>query len=155
VGEVADRLSTQIKEALKAGDRTRLATVRLLAAAVKNREVELGRELSEDELVEVAAREVKRRKEAAEAYERGGRPELVEKERAEQAILEAYLPEQLSEDEVRSAIEQAITATGATDPNEIGKVMGHVMSRLKGRVDGTLVNRLARERLAGGDGGSG
>jgi uncharacterized protein len=155
VGEVADRLSTQIREALKAGDRTRLATVRLLAAAVKNREVELGRELSEDELVEVAAREVKRRKEAAEAYERGGRPELVEKERAEQAILEAYLPEQVSEDEVRSAIEQAITETGATGPNEIGKVMGHVMTRLKGRADGTLVNRLARERLAGGDGGSG
>ena len=155
MGEVADRLSAEIREALKAGDGTRLATVRLLAAAVKNREVELGHDLSEAELAEVAAREVKRRKEAAEAYERGGRPELVERERAEQAILEAYLPEQLSEDEVRSAIDEAITETGATGPNEIGKVMGHVMGRLKGRVDGTMVNRLARERLAGGNGGSG
>jgi uncharacterized protein len=154
VGEIADRLSAQIKEALKAGDRTRLATVRLLAAAVKNREVELGRELSEEDLVEVAAREVKRRKEAAEAYQRGGRSELAEKERAEQAILEAYLPEQLSEEEVRAAIEEAITATGAAGPDEVGKVMGHLMGRLKGRVDGSVVNRLARERLAEGDGGS-
>jgi uncharacterized protein YqeY len=153
VGEVADRLSGQIREAMKAGDRTRLATLRLLAAAVKNREVELGHELTEEELVEVAGREVKRRKEAAEAYERGNRPELVEKERAEQAILEAYLPEQLSEDEVRTAIEDAIVATGASGPNEVGKVMAWIMGRHKGRVDGALVNRMARERLAGGEAG--
>jgi len=153
VGEVADRLSGQIREAMKAGDRTRLATLRLLAAAVKNREVELGHELAEGELVEVAGREVKRRKEAAEAYERGNRPELVEKERAEQAILEAYLPEQLSEDEVRTAIEDAIVATGASGPNEVGKVMAWIMGRHKGRVDGALVNRMARERLAGGEAG--
>jgi uncharacterized protein YqeY len=153
VGDVADRLSGQIREAMKAGDRTRLATLRLLAAAVKNREVELGHELSEEELVEVAGREVKRRKEAAEAYERGNRPELVEKERAEQAILQAYLPEQLSEDEVRTAIEDAIVATGASGPNEVGKVMAWIMGRHKGRVDGALVNRMARERLAGGEAG--
>jgi uncharacterized protein YqeY len=153
VGEVADRLSGQIREAMKAGDRTRLATLRLLAAAVKNREVELGHELTEGELVEVAGREVKRRKEAAEAFERGNRPELVEKERAEQAILQAYLPEQLSEDEVRAAIEDAIVATGASGPNEVGKVMAWIMGRHKGRVDGALVNRMARERLAGGEAG--
>ncbi|MGH2767187.1 MAG: GatB/YqeY domain-containing protein [Actinomycetota bacterium] len=150
MGEVADRLSTELREALKSGDRTRLATMRLLAAAVKNREVELGHDLTEEEFLEVVGREVKRRKEAAEAFERGDRPELMEKERAEQAILEAYLPEQLSEDEVGAIIEEAITATGASGPDQVGKVMGWIMTRHRGRVDGGRVNALARERLAGG-----
>jgi uncharacterized protein YqeY len=150
VGEIAGRLSLQIQEALKAGDRTRLDTLRLLATAVRNREVELGRDLSDEDLVEVAAREVKRRKEAAEAYERGGRPELAQKERNEQAVLEAYLPEPLSEEEVRAAVDEAIAATGAAGPDDLGKVMGQVMGRLKGRVDGSEVNRLVRERLGPG-----
>jgi uncharacterized protein len=150
VGEIAERLSAQIKEAIKSGDRTRLQTVRLLATSVRNREVELGRDLTEDDLVEVATREMKRRKEAAEAYDRAGRTELAERERAERVILEAYVPEQLSEDEVRAAIEEAVVSTGATGPGDMGKVMGQVMGRLKGRVDGGEVNRLVRERLAGG-----
>jgi uncharacterized protein len=147
VGDIADRLSAEIRDAMKAGDRTRLQTVRLLATAVRNREIELGRDLTEDDLVEVASREVKRRKEAAEAYDRGGRAELAEKERAEQALLETYLPERLSEAEVAAAIDDAIRSTGASGPEDLGKVMGAVMGRLKGRVDGAEVNRLVRERL--------
>jgi uncharacterized protein YqeY len=147
VGEIADRLSAQIREAMKAGDRTRLQTVRLLATAVRNREVELRRDLTEEDLVQVATREVKRRKEAAEAYERGGRTDRAEQERAEQAVLDAYLPEQLSQEEVRSAIEEAVVATGASSPGDLGKVMGRVMGRLKGRADGDEVNRLVRQRL--------
>jgi uncharacterized protein len=147
VGEIADRLSEEIRQAMKAGDRTRLQTLRLLATSVRNREVELGRDLTEEDLVVVATREVKRRKEAAEAYERGGRPELAEKERAEEAVLEGYLPEQLSEEEIRAAVEEAIAATGASGPGDLGVVMGRVMGRLKGRVDGSEVNRLVRERL--------
>jgi uncharacterized protein YqeY len=150
VGEIADRLSAQIKDAIKAGDRTRLQTLRLLATAVRNREVELRRDLTEEDLVEVATREVKRRKEAAEAYERGGRADRVEQERAEQALLEEFLPEQASEDEVRAVIEEAVTATGASGPGDLGKVMGQVMGKLRGRVDGGEVNRLARERLGDG-----
>ena len=147
MGEIADRLSEEIRKAMKAGDRTRLQTLRLLATSVRNREVELGRDLTGEDLVEVATREVKRRKEAAEAFERGARPELAEKERAEEAVLEAYLPEQLSEEEVRAAVEEAIAATGASGPSDLGVVMGRVMGRLKGRVDGSEVNRLVRERL--------
>jgi uncharacterized protein len=150
VGEIADRLSAQIKDAIKAGDRTRLQTLRLLATAVRNREVELRRDLTEEDLIEVAAREVKRRKEAAEAYQRGGRADRAEQERAEQAVLEEFLPEQASEDEVRAAIEEAVTATGASGPADLGKVMGQVMGKLKGRVDGGEVNRLARDRLGAG-----
>ena len=147
MGEIADRLSEEIRKAMKAGDRTRLQTLRLLATSVRNREVELGRDLTGEDLVEVATREVKRRKESAEAFERGARPELAEKERAEEAVLEAYLPEQLSEEEIRTAVEEAIAATGASGPGDLGKVMGRVMGRLKGRVDGSEVNRLVRERL--------
>jgi uncharacterized protein YqeY len=150
VGEIADRLSAQIKDAIKSGDRVRLQTLRLLATAVRNREVELRRDLTEEDLVEVATREVKRRKEAAEAYERGGRADRAEQERAEQAVLEEFLPEQASEDEVRAAIEEAVAATGASGPGDLGKVMGQVMGKLKGRVDGGEVNRLARERLGAG-----
>ena len=150
MGEIADRLSAQIKDAIKAGDRTRLQTLRLLATAVRNREVELRRDLTEEDLVEVATREVKRRKEAAEAYQRGGRADRAEQERAEQAVLEEFLPEQASEDEVRAAIEEAVTATGASGPGDLGKVMGQVMGKLKGRIDGGEVNRLARERLGAG-----
>jgi uncharacterized protein len=149
VGEVADRLAIEIRQALKAGDQTRLATMRLLAASVKNREVELGHDLTEEEFTEVVGREVKRRREAAEAYERGGRPELVEKERAEQAVLEELMPAQLSDEEVRALIEEAVGATGAAGPGDIGKVMGYVMGKAKGRVDGGEVSRQARERLAG------
>ena len=148
MGEVADRLSAEIRTAMKSGDRTRLDTMRLLAAAVKNREVEVGHDLSEEEFLEVVTREAKRRREAIEAYEKGDRPELAEKERAEAAILEAYLPEQLSEEEVGALIEEAIEATGADAPGEVGKVMAWIMARHKGRVDGSRVNALARERLS-------
>ena len=148
MGEVADRLSAEIKAAMKSGDRTRLDTMRLLAAAVKNREVEVGHDLSEEEFIEVVTREAKRRREAFEAYEQGNRPELAEKERAEAAILEVYLPDQLSEEEVRAVIEEAIEATGADAAGEVGKVMAWIMARHKGRVDGSKVNAMARDRLA-------
>jgi len=148
MGEVAEGLSARIREALKSGDRTRLSTLRMLSASVKNREVELGHDLSEEELVEVVGREVKRRKEAAEAYRGAQRPELEERERAEQAILEEYLPEQLAEEELSKVVDEAIAATGASGPKEVGKVMAHVMLQHKGRVDGSTVSRMARERLA-------
>ncbi|MGH2711301.1 MAG: GatB/YqeY domain-containing protein [Actinomycetota bacterium] len=147
MGEVADALSTQIKEALKAGEKTRLSTLRMLSASVRNKEVELGHDLTEEEFVEVVGREVKRRKEAAEAYASAGRPELETREREEQAILEVYLPEQLSEEELAKIVDEAIEATGAAGPKEVGKVMAHVMGKFKGQADGSTVGRLARERL--------
>jgi uncharacterized protein YqeY len=150
VAEAKDRLQQEMREALKAGQKVRLGALRMLAASAKNREVELGHELSDEELVEVAGREVKRRKEAAEAFADGGRPELAEKEREEQAVLESYLPAQLSEDEVAALIEEAVGATGASGPGDLGKIMGYVMAKAKGRVDGGTVNRLVRARLAAG-----
>jgi uncharacterized protein YqeY len=149
VAKAKARLQQEMREALKAGEKLRLGALRMLAASVKNREVELGHELSDEELVEVATREVKRRKEAAEAFDGGGRPELAEKERQEQTVLETYLPAQLSEDEVNALVEEAVAATGASGPGDLGKVMGYVMGKAKGRVEGGTVNRLVRTRLGG------
>ena len=147
MGALKDRLAAEMKEAMKARDRVRLATLRLLSAAVKNKEVEVGHELSDDELQQVAATEVKRRREAAEAYREGGADDRAEAERAEQAILESFLPEQLSEEEVEGLIDEAVAATGASVPGDVGKVMGYVMGRARGRVDGGEVNRRVSERL--------
>jgi uncharacterized protein YqeY len=149
VAEAKARLQQEMREALKAGEKLRLGALRMLAASVKNREVELGHELSDEEVVEVATREVKRRKEAAEAFDGGGRPELAEKERQEQAVLETYLPAQLSEDEVNALIEEAVSATGSSGPGDLGKVMGYVMGKARGRIEGGTVNRLVRDRLGG------
>lgn len=149
MADLKQRLSQEMKESLKAGEKVRLSALRLLSAAVKNREVELRREVSDEEFLEVVAREVKRRKEAAEAYERGNRQDLVDREREEEAILEVYLPAGLSDPEVEALIDEAISATGASEPGELGKVMAHVMAKAKGRVDGGKVNALVRSRLGG------
>jgi uncharacterized protein YqeY len=137
-----------MRQAMKAREKVRLSALRLLSAAVKNREVELRRELSDDEFVEVATREVKRRKEAVAAYDSAGRPDRAAVEREEQEILEAYLPEGLSQEEVKAMIEEAVAATGASGPGDMGAVMGVVMGRAKGRVDGKAVQQLVRDRLS-------
>jgi uncharacterized protein YqeY len=143
------RLAEEIKDALRKGEKVRLGALRLLSASVKNREVELRREVTDEEFVEVAGREVKRRNEAVEAYEKAGREELAAKEREEREVLQTYLPEQLGEEEVRALIDEAIASTGASGPKEMGKVMGYVMGKAKGRVDGGTVQALVRARLGG------
>ena len=92
----------------------------------------------------------KQRKEAIEMYEKGGRQDLVEKEKAELAVVESYLPKQMSEEEIRELVKEAIEATGASSPKDIGKVMQHVMPKVKGRADGSVVNKIVREMLANG-----
>jgi len=142
-----DRLAREIRAALKARERVRLGALRLLSAAVKNREVELGHALSDDEFREVATREVKRRREAIEAYEQAGRPDRAKTEHEEQLAVEAYLPAGLSDEEVAGLIDEAMGATGASEPSDLGKVMGYVMAKAKGRADGRTVQDLVRERL--------
>jgi uncharacterized protein len=145
-----DRISEDLRAAMKAGEKARLAALRMLATSIRNREVEVGHELSEEEFLEVVAREVKRRKEAAEAYDGAGRTELADREREEEEALEGYLPEALSEEEVDALVEEAVVATGASGPGDMGKVMGHVMGKARGRVDGAVVSARARERLGSG-----
>jgi hypothetical protein len=143
------RLREEMTAAMRAGDKVRLGALRMLTAAITNREKEVGHELSDDEVREVAAREVKRRNESIEAFERGGRTDLVDKETSERAVLEPYAPAQLDEAQVDALIDEAIAGTGATSPKEMGKVMGVVMGRAKGRVDGSVVQAKVRARLGG------
>ncbi len=145
------RLADEIRQALKSGQKVRLAALRLLSSSLHNREVELRRPLTDEEFREVVAREVRRRGESIEAYERGGRPELVAREREERDVLSAYLPPPLSEQEIDALVAEAIAATGATSQKEMGKVMGHVMARAKGKVDGSAVQARVRARLSEAD----
>jgi uncharacterized protein YqeY len=145
------RLASEMTDALKAGQKVRLSTLRLLAAAVKNREVELRRELTDDEFVEVVGRQVKQRRDSIQAYAGAGREDLAGREREEQAILQAYLPEQLSEAEVDALVDEALAITRASGPGDMGKVMGALMAMAKGRVDGKAVQAKVRARLGGGN----
>ena len=142
-----EQIHRELTAAMKAGDKLKVGTLRMLTAAVVNREKEVLHELSDDEVREVAAREVKRRTESIEAFEQGDRPDLVAKETAERDLLTTYAPEQLTDAEVDALIDEAIAATGATGAKEMGKVMGAVMARAKGKVDGTVVQAKVRARL--------
>lgn len=139
----------QMTAAMKAGDKVRLGALRMLTAAITNREKDERHELSDDEVREVAGREVKRRTESIEAFAAAGRTELAEKERAERQVLQAFAPEQLSEAEIDALVDRAIADTGAASPKEMGKVMGAVMAEAKGKVDGAVVQRRVAERLGG------
>jgi uncharacterized protein YqeY len=149
---VADSLKSEIRErmneALKAGEKTRLGALRMLTAAITNREKEVRHELSDDEVREVAGKEVKKRTESVEAFDAAGRTELADREREERDVLAAYAPSQLSEAEVDALVEEAFAETGAVDPGDMGKVMGFVMARAKGRVDGAAVQQRVKARLS-------
>ncbi len=144
-----DRIADEMRAAMKAREQARVSTLRMLMAAMKNTQVEKGHELDDEEVVEVIAREAKRRRESIDAFEKGGRPELVEKEGAELAVLESYLPERLSDEELAALVDAAIAETGASTPKEMGNVMKVVMPKVKGRADGTAVSAAVRARLGG------
>jgi uncharacterized protein len=137
----------QMTAAMKAGDKVRLGALRLLVTAITNREKELRRPLTDDEIREVAGKEVKKRSESIEAFDAAGREELAERERAEREVLRDYAPEQLDDVAIDALVDEAIATTGATSIKEMGKVMGQVMAKAKGKVDGAEVQRRVRERL--------
>lgn len=149
MGEVGlkAQVRAEMTAAMKSGDKVRLGALRMLAAAITNREKEVRHELDDDEVREVAAKEVKKRGESIEAFESAGRTDLVEKERQEREVLEPYAPERLDEAAVDALVDEAIGATGAGSIKEMGKVMGYVMGKAKGTVDGSLVQQKLRERL--------
>ncbi|GAW30200.1 MULTISPECIES: GatB/YqeY domain-containing protein [unclassified Carboxydocella] len=144
-----ERLTADMKEAMKAKEagKVRLSTIRMAKSAIKNAEIEKKRELTEEEIIEVIAREVKQRRDAMEEYRKAGREDIVQQLEAEVAVLLPYLPEQLDENQLRQLIQEAIAATGAQGPKEMGKVMGYLMPKIKGRADGKLVNQLVKEYL--------
>ena len=142
-----DKLLEDYKTAMKAQNKVVLETLRMLRAALKNAGLEKRNSLTEDEVSAVLSREMKRRKESLEMYEKGGRSELAEKEAEEIKIISAYLPEGLSEAELLDLISKAVQDTGAAGPGDIGKVMAALMPQVKGRADGKLVQELVRKKL--------
>ena len=141
------RLQDDIKTALKSGDKQRRMTLGMVIAAIKNKEIEKRGELSEEEIVAVIASEIKKRRDAVVQYEKGGRPELAEQEKQEMNILMGYMPEQMSEDEIRAEVKKVISEMGAKDIREMGKVIGAVMPKLKGKADGQTVSKIVKEGL--------
>jgi uncharacterized protein len=144
------KIFSDMKEAMKAGDAVKRDTLRMLDSMIKNTEIEKMKKdegLTDAETQDVIARAVKQRKDAVAQYVAGGRPELAEKENQEIKILMDYMPEQMSEDEVRKIIREVIAQTGAATKADIGKVMGQAMGRLKGQADGNLVKKIAEEEL--------
>ena len=146
---IKDRLTEDMKQAMKDREagKIRLSVIRMVRASIKNVEIDHHKELSEEEVIEVLAKEVKLRRDAAEEFKKGNRLDLVETLDQEIDVLLKYLPEQLTEDEVRNLVGEAIVATGAASAKEMGKVMAALMPKIKGRADGKLVNTIVKELL--------
>lgn len=147
------RVESDLKAAMKSGDKERLSTLRLLLTEIKNERIRRGEELDEEAFIAVVRRALKQRQEAAESYRNGGRAELAEKEEREAAVLEEYLPKQASEDEIRAAIEEIAAAEGLSGPAGMGPLMKGALARFGTAADGKTVSRIAREVLAARQGG--
>lgn len=146
-----EEVNEALKVAMKSRDAARVSTLRMIAAAFKDRDI-LGRTqgsatASDEELLGVLAKMVKQREESATAFEGGGRPELAAKERAEIEVIRAFMPKQLGEEEVRAAVEAAIAATGAASVKEMGKVMAHLKERYAGKLDFAKAGAIVKGRL--------
>jgi len=143
-----ETIADELKEAMKAHDSERRDALRLILNALKSSEKELQRPLSEDEELQVLRRERKRRLEAAEAFRTGGREEQAQSEEREREILEEFMPEPLSEDEIEEIVDDAIAEVGATSMADLGRVMADIMPQIAGRADGSTVSQIVREKLA-------
>ena len=136
-----------LKAAMKGGDKTKVATLRLLIAALKNERIQAGRELTADEIEAAVRRGVKQRKDSIEQYAKGGRQDLVEAEKAELAVLESYLPKGLSDAEIEAAIRAIVAEKSFSSGKDVGLVMKELMARHRGRVDGKRAQEMARQIL--------
>jgi uncharacterized protein len=145
---LVERLEGEVKQAMLARDATRRDALRLILNSLRSAEKDLQRPLSDDEELQVLQRERKRRNEAAEAFRAGGREEQASQEETELAILEEFMPEPLSEDELERIVDDAIAETGATSLRDMGRVMADVMPQVAGRADGSAVGQIVREKLA-------
>lgn len=144
---IQERLVQDMKAALKSSKKIELETIRMAIAQIKNATIEKGKDLSEEEIIQVLAKEVKRRKESIKLYDEGGRQDLVERETQELEIIRSYLPEALSEKELNDMVDQAIKEINAEGMGDMGKVMGLIMPQVKGRADGKHVQELVKKKL--------
>jgi uncharacterized protein YqeY len=143
-----DKLVDEMKTAMKARDDVKVSAIRMVRSAVKNREIDLGKELDDREVTEVIASLVKQRRESIRLFQEAGRNDLVTKEERELAILMDFLPKQLDRNEIAEIVEKAIAESGAQGLRDMGKVMKIVMPQVSGRADGNAVSEIVREKLS-------
>ena len=145
---ILDQLNQDMKTAMKAKDRESLTTIRMIKSSIQNEEIAKGRDLDADEELTILAREKKQRLESLEEFKKADRTDLVEKLKAEIKVVDNYLPEQLSDDEVRELVQETIDEVGAESMKDMGSVMSAVMPKVQGRADGGQINGLVRELLS-------
>lgn len=144
-----ETIQKDLIENMKAKNEAAVAAIRMLKTAVMKFETAGEAKIANDEeIIQLVNKEIKQRKDSIEQFEKGNRPELAAKEKAEMAFLEKYMPEQMGEEEIKTIIQEGIAATGATSKADMGKVMGAIMPKVKGKADGGLVNRLVQSMLA-------
>ena len=144
-----ERLNNDMKQAMKNKEKDRLTTIRMIKASLQNEAIKFGRqELSDEEELTVLSREVKQRKDSLQEFEKSGREDLVEKIQTELKHVEVYMPQQLSEEEVAEIVKEAIAETGAASKADMGRVMAVIMPKVKGKADGSLINKLVQQHLS-------
>ena len=144
---LAERIDSEIKDAARARDARRLTLLRAFKSAIKYREIEAGKPLEDTEIIAVCGQQIKQRRDAATQFTGASRPELAANETAEIALLEAFLPRQLTDDELHALVQEAVTASGAKDPKGMGAVMKHLMPKLQGRAEGKRVSDAVKKAL--------
>lgn len=147
MGNLTEKIRTDLTAAMKAQEKERLSVIRMLQSAVKNEQIHVGHELSDEEAMSVIRKAVKQRQDSIEQYSNAGRTELADKERAEMEILRTYLPAELSEAELESGLREIIASTGAQSKKDLGKVMKEATARFKGRVDGKKIQEAVSRML--------
>lgn len=144
---LSERLNEDMKQAMKSKDKSKLSTIRMVRSTIKNLEIDLKRDLDDNEVLDILSREIKQRKDSLQEFEKAGRDELAASTKVEIEIIGQYLPAQLSEEEIKVIVQQTIQETGASSKAEMGKVMAALMPKVKGRADGKLVNQAVQQFL--------
>lgn len=147
--KLIEQIQEDLKRSMKAKDGNRVSVLRFLLSSIQNRQIQKKEALDDEEVLTEITSSAKRRRESIEAFRAGERMDLVEKEEAELAILQEYLPDQLNRDEIRDVVREVVQSMGATDMSDLGKVMKELMPRFRGRADGKVVNEVVREVLSG------
>lgn len=142
------KIKQDLVNAMKAGRKDEVSTLRTVLAQVKNERISLGRELEDEDITKVLMNAAKKRKDSIEMYKQGNRQDLVDKEEKEVSYIERYLPEQMSDEEIAEIVDKVIAESGASSMKDIGKVMGPAMAQLKGKADGKKVQAIVRDRLS-------
>ena len=141
------KLNDDMKQAMKEKDKLKLSVIRMVKSSVQNEEINQGKELADDEVLAIFNRELKQRRDSLQEFENAGREDLAGQIRAEIEVLLPYLPKQLDESEIRQIVQETMEQTGASSKKDLGKVMGAIMPKVKGKADGNLVNKIVQELL--------